>query len=82
MKQSYTKPAFSLMLFSAAQPGARDCSDIIPKENLTYGDIANCAWDLGGTLFFVSAPACEENGDASGIICYNAPSEGNYIFRS
>ena len=83
MKQSYSKPMFAVELFSMMQDTARDCSDSIPKEQLTLGDIANCVWDLGGgASVFIENDPCTIDGEQMGFACYNNPSEGNYIFRS
>lgn len=82
MKQSYTKPLFSMEMFSVMQSVVRECSDSIPKDQLTLGDINSCAWDLGGTTVFVADNICDLDGEQMGFACYNNPSEGNYIFRS
>ena len=82
MKAIYSKPLLAVEMFSMVQDAARDCSDSIPKEQLTYSDIASCVWDLGGTTVFIDQPRCDINGEQMGIACYNNPSEGNYIFRS
>ena len=83
MKQSYVKPVFLVEMFTAAQSSARDCADSIPKENLTLGDVATCAWDIGGGVtVFVAGSTCTLDGEQMGFACYNNPSEGNYIFRS
>ena len=83
MKQSYSKPVLLVEGFSVAQSTARDCADSIPKENLTFGDISSCAWDLGGGFtVFVAGVTCMMDGETMGFACYNNPGEGNYIFRS
>jgi hypothetical protein len=83
MKANYTKPLLALEMFSITQSKARDCSDSIPKDQLTSNDPANCAWDLGGGFtVFIEEPNCKMNGEQMGFACYNNPSEGNYIFRS
>ncbi len=83
MKATYTKPLLTMELFSLTQTVARDCSDSIPQDQLTLGDIANCAWDIGGgATVFVAGSTCTLDGEQMGFACYNNPSEGNYIFRS
>ena len=83
MKQSSTKPMFAVELFSMMQDSARDCSDSIPKDQLTLADIASCAWEIGGgASVFVVDDTCTLDGEQMGFACYNNPSEGNYIFRS
>lgn len=82
MKANYTKPFLAIETFVLTQAAARDCSDSIPKEQITLNDIVSCVWDLGGTTVFISQPTCDLNGEEMGFACYNNPSEGNYIFRS
>ena len=83
MKAKYTKPLLAVELFGMNQTAARDCADSIPKEQLTFGDIATCAWDLGGgNTVFVAGKTCTMDGEQMGFACYNNPGEGNYIFRS
>lgn len=82
MKANYTKPFLAIETFMLAQTTVRDCSDNIPKEQITLSDINSCAWDLGGTTVFISKPICDLNGEEMGFACYNNPSEGMYIFRS
>ena len=82
MKANYTKPFLAIETFALTQTTARDCADSIPKDQLTFSNIATCTWDLGGTTVFISQLACDLNGEEMGFACYNNPSEGNYIFRS
>ena len=83
MKASYSKPLLAIETFMLTQTVARDCSDSIPKEQVTSNDIANCVWDLGGGMtVFVGGKTCDLDGDQMGIVCYNNPSEGNFIFKS
>ena len=83
MKTQYTKPLLGVETFSLSQTAARDCADSIPKDQLTFGDIANCVWDLGGGMtVFIAGSTCILDGENMGIGCYNNPSEGSYIFRS
>ena len=83
MKKVYTKPLLEVETFSLFQTAARDCADNIPKDQLTFGDISNCAWDLGGgTTVFVAGSTCTLDGESMGMGCYNNPGEGMYIFRS
>ena len=81
MKGNYTKPLFAVEMFSSTQSVARDCSDSIPKDQLTLNDPYSCAYDLGGVTVFASG-SCDLDGNAMEFYCYNNPSEGNYIFRS
>ena len=83
MKASYTKPLLAVEIFSHTQSTARDCADIIPKEQLNFSDPGKCVWDLGGDAkVFVDASGCTINGEKMDVACYNNPSEGNYVFRS
>lgn len=83
MKNKYVKPTVAVELFCLAQSIARDCADFIPQSQLTYADIHNCKWDLGGgTSLFTTPEPCTMDGEGMGFACYNNPSEGQYIFRS
>ena len=83
MKAIYAKPMLTVEYFAPTQSMTRDCSDSIPDSQVTLNDISTCVWELGGgTTVFISKPACDINGDQMGYVCYNNPSEGNYIFRS
>ena len=83
MKANYTKPLLTIEMLSAAQSVARDCSDSLPKSQLTFNDITTCVWDLGGGYrVFAENSTCTIDGEGMGFACYNNPSEGNYIFRS
>lgn len=83
MKSNYTKPFLGVEMFSIFQSAARDCADSIPKDQVTFDDIAKCVWNLGGgTTVFVGGSNCTLDGDSMGIACYNNPGEGSYIFRS
>lgn len=83
MKGNYTKPLFAVEMFSSTQPVTRDCADSIPKEQVNFNDPGKCAWDLGGgTTVFVAPGTCVLDGESMGFVCYNNPSEGQYIFRS
>lgn len=83
MKANYTKPLLAVEMFSLAQTTARDCADIIPKDQLNFGEPGKCVWDLGGGMTVFVAGTCVLDGEMMGDIgCYNSPSEGNYVFRS
>ncbi len=84
MKATYTKPMLAVETFSQAQSTARECSDSVPESQVTMNDITVCVWDLGGgnTVFMEGQQDCKHNGEKMGYLCYNNPSEGNYIFRS
>ena len=82
MKATYSKPLLAIESFTLAQTIARDCSDSIPKEDVTTGDIDKCVWNLNGTTVFVGGKTCDLDGEQMGIACYNNPGEGMYIFRS
>ena len=83
MKNKYVKPTLSVEMFSLTQAIARDCGDSIPKSQLTSNDPNSCAWDLGGNnKVFIVNQHCTIDGNTMEYVCYNNPSEGNYIFRS
>ena len=82
MKNKYIKPVFAVELFSTAQTTTRDCWDSIVKEDVTFNDVPNCYWDAGGMKLFLLNTACEVDGEAYGMACYNNPSETQYVFRS
>ena len=82
MKANYSKPLLAIESFTLAQTIARDCSPVIPKEDLTSGNIDTCVWDMNGTSVFVGGKTCDIDGEMMGIACYNNPAEGMYIFRS
>ena len=83
MKAKYVKPTLSVEMFCLTQSIARDCGDSIPQSQLTSGDPHTCCWDMGGgnTVFIVNQH-CKIDGTKMEYICYNNPSEGNFIFRS
>ena len=84
MKANYTKPLLAVEVFSYAQSTTHDCMDSIPKDRITYSDPNGCGWDVGGGIVFFleSGNVCTMNGEGMTGLCYNNPSEGNYIFRS
>ena len=83
MKKLYSKPLLGVEMFTMVQNIARDCSDSIPKEQLTNNSLPNCVWDLGdGTTVFVGDQTCTFDGEQMGIVCYNNPTEDNLIFKS
>lgn len=82
MKGNYTKPMLTVEMFTMAQNTARDCADSIPTDRLTLADIDSCGWEVYGTILFLNPGPCDVNGEGMSFICYNNPSEGNYIFRS
>ena len=84
MKAKYVKPTLCVEMFCLTQSIARDCSDSIPASQVTYGDPNSCYWDMGGTnnTVFIVNQHCKIDGTKMGYVCYNNPSEGNYIFRS
>ena len=83
MKAKYVKPTLCVEMFCLTQSIARDCSDSIPKGQVTYGDPNNCWWDMGGgNTVFIAPQPCKIDGTKMEYVCYNNPSEGNYIFRS
>lgn len=84
MKSEYTKPMLAIELFSVTQAGAKDCADTtIPGTSLTLADPGACGMMLpNGDILYVVGPHCNRDGESSGIVCYNNPNEGSYIFRS
>lgn len=83
MKEKYVKPTLCVEMFCLTQSIARDCGDSIPQSQLTLGDAQTCYWDLGGGhKVFITPHPCSIDGENMGFVCYNNPSEGNYIFRS
>lgn len=84
MKANYSKPLLAMEMFSMTQSTARDCADSIPQDRLNFSDPNGCGWDVGmNQIFFLEGgTACNMNGEGMLGICYNNPSEGNYIFRS
>lgn len=83
MKNKYVKPTLSVEMFSLTQAIARDCGDSIPQSQLSSNDANTCYWDLGGTnQVFIVKQHCTIDGTTMEYVCYNNPSEGNYIFRS
>lgn len=83
MKNKYVKPALVVEIFPMIQTTARDCCDSIPQEQVNFNDISSCVWDLGGEMkLFTLDGDCTLDGEKSGIVCYNNPGEGFYIFRS
>ena len=83
MKANYTKPLLAVEMFSPAQSTARECADSIPEEQVTFNDAVSCVWNLGGgATVFVGGKTCTIDGESMMYMCYNNPTEGNYIFRS
>ncbi len=84
MKSEYTKPLLAIEVFSVTQAGAKDCSDtVIPGATLTLADPGACGLELpNGKILYTVGPNCNHDGESSGIVCYNNPNEGSYIFRS
>lgn len=83
MKNKYVKPTLSVEMFSLTQAIARDCGDSIPKSQLTLNDAQTCTWNLGGgNTVFIANQHCTIDGTTMEYVCYNNPSEGNFIFRS
>jgi hypothetical protein len=83
MKAKYKKPLLVLEPMMLNQAIARDCSDSIPKEQLTFCEPGTCVWNLGGgTTVFIAGSNCKLDGEFLGYGCYNNPSENHYIFRS
>lgn len=83
MKANYTKPLLAVEMFSLTQSVARDCADNIPRNQLTQSDLNTCFWDMGGgAKVFIAEQHCSIDGVNMSVICYNNPSEGNYVFHS
>ena len=83
MKSKYVKPTMAVEMFSLTQAIARDCGDSFPQSQLTLADAHTCEWNLGGGYtVFIEKPRCAMDGTTMEYVCYNNPSEGNYIFRS
>lgn len=83
MKAKYVKPTLCVEMFCLTQSIARDCGDSIPQSQLDFSDPHTCRWNMGGdnTVFIVNQH-CTIDGTKMEYVCYNNPSEGNYIFRS
>lgn len=85
MKKQYKKPLVAVEHFSIVQTAARDCWDSIPQEQVNLSDHP-CGWELGaGNILFntvVVESTCNIDGELSGMVCYNNPGEGQYMFRS
>lgn len=83
MKRTYKKPMFAAELFVLNQSIALDCGTNIPKDQLTFNDVDNCVWELGGEyIVFIVGNSCSIEGSQMGIECYNNPTDENRIFRS
>ena len=83
MKANYTKPLLVVETFSHAQSTTRVCADSLMENQVTFNDIDTCAVDMGGGFtVFVGGKTCKFDGEQMGYLCYNNPTEGNYIFRS
>ena len=83
MKNKYEKPTMAVEMFLLTQSIARDCGDNIPDSQLSLNDANTCYWDMGGgATVFIAGQHCMIDGTKMEFVCYNNPSEGNYIFRS
>ena len=85
MKKVYKKPLVAVERFSIVYTSARDCWDSIPQDQVNLSDHP-CGWEItGGTVLFntsVVGSTCSIDGELSGMVCYNNPGEGQYMFRS
>ena len=85
MRKQYKKPLVAVEHFSIVQTTARDCWDSIPQDQVNLSDHP-CGWDFGaGDILFstsVEGKTCSIEGEFSGMVCYNNPGEGQYMFRS
>ncbi len=85
MKKQYKKPLIAVERFAIVHTAARDCWDSIPQDQVNLSDHP-CGWEFGeGNVLFnstVVGSTCSIDGELSGMVCYNNPSEGQYMFRS
>lgn len=83
MKKVYEKPAAYIERFELAQSIAGSCGGASKYENTTATsqDISNCTFLVGGTAFFTWDQSNCIAGELPDL-CYNAPSEGDAIFKS
>jgi hypothetical protein len=85
MKKEYRKPLVAVERFALVFTAARDCWDNIPQDQVNLSEHP-CGWDLGsGNVLFntsVVDSTCSIDGELSGMVCYNNPGEGHYMFRS
>ena len=84
MKSEYMKPMLAIEVFTVSQSGAKDCADtVIPGTAVTSADPSNCGLLVpNGNVLYTVGQSCTHDGESSGIVCYNNPSEASYIFRS
>jgi len=85
MKKQYKKPLIAVERFAIVHTAARDCWNGIPQDQVNLSDHP-CGWDFGmGNILFnttVVDSTCSIDGELSGMVCYNNPSDGQYMFRS
>ena len=84
MKNEYMKPMLAVEVFTVSQSGAQDCADtVIPGTTVTLADPNACGLLLpNGNVLYTVGQSCTHDGEATGIVCYNNPTEASYIFRS
>jgi hypothetical protein len=85
MKKAYKKPMMIVEWFTLSQTIATGCGENAfnwgtPKHERK----AVCAWDLNdtGMLIFQDPNICELASEDWGVVCYNAPADGNNVFHS
>mgnify|MGYP003291204517 CR=1 FL=1 len=89
MKEKYTKPAFTLELFTLSSNVAENCgwrADGIDIGKPAIRSSSDCGWEYAGTVVWVDddhgcAMQVEEDFDIEGY-CYNYPVAGNSVFGS
>lgn len=83
MKKTYAKPAVFIERFELAQSIAAGCGGASKYENTTAtsADITSCTFLVGGNAFFTWDQTNCIAGELPDL-CYNAPSEGDAIFKS
>ena len=84
MKKQYKKPLVAVEHFSIVHTAAKDCWDNIPQDQVNFNS-ERCGWDIGSAILFLTSvlnSSCTLDGDGFGMVCYNNPAEGKYIFRS
>lgn len=83
MKRVYEKPTAYIERFELAQSIAAGCGGASKYENTTATstDITSCTFLVGGSAFFTWDQTNCIAGELPDL-CYNAPSEGDAIFKS
>lgn len=87
MKERYTKPSFSIELFTMTESIASSCGGSTgdPDIGPTHSDIYSCGYREWEEIYWLNTDNCTSVVDEyfeTEVGCYNAPNGGTQIFAS